>query len=376
MNQNELEAKIKAAQMAYYAGTPEMSDADFDNLWDLLKSEYPDSKVLTQVGSDLGESNGFKKVRHNIVMGSQDKANTAEEMDKFFKRNESRMLYQYKMDGSSVVLEYVNGKLVRGASRGNGEIGIDYTDNIRKMNGVLAELKDKSFTGSIRGEVLLSKSNKDKYFPDAPNCRNMATGIFHRLDNLDCDKLDVVVYDAQYLDKSKSFEYQSDVMSWLENQGFKVANWEIIDNCTGKKAIEIINNIWKTLSSYDYDIDGIVWKQNSIDMTDIMNNYRPRTQVALKREQDIVLVKSIEIEWSMTNGTFTPVIIFEPVEILGATVSRASASNVAMLELLDFEVGDTIGVIRAGMIVPKVVANFSKDKKLNKYIPRDLEQSV
>lgn len=373
MNQNELEAKIKAAQMAYYAGTPEMSDADFDNLWDLLKSEYPDSKVLTQIGSDLGESNGFKKVRHNIVMGSQDKANTAEEMNKFFNMNEPKMIYQYKMDGSSVVLEYVNGKFVRGASRGNGEIGIDYTDNIRKMNGVLAELEDKSFTGSIRGEVLLSKSNKDKYFPDAPNCRNMATGIFHRLDGLDCDKLDVVVYDAQYLDKSKSFEYQSDVMSWLSNQGFKVANWEIIDSCTGKKAIEIINNIWKTLSSYDYDIDGIVWKQNVIDMTDIMNNYRPRTQVALKREQDIVLVKSTEIEWSMTNGTFTPVIIFEPVEILGATVSRASASNVAMLEYLDFEIGDIIGVIRAGMIVPKVVANFSKDKKLDKYVPRDLE---
>ena len=256
MNQNELEAKIKAAQMAYYAGTPEMSDADFDNLWDLLKSEYPDSKVLTQVGSDLGESNGFKKVRHNIVMGSQDKANTAEEMNKFFKRNEPRMLYQYKMDGSSVVLEYVNGKLVRGASRGNGEIGIDYTDNIRKMNGVLAELKDKSFTGSVRGEVLLSKSNKDKYFPDAPNCRNMATGIFHRLDGLDCDKLDVVVYDAQYLDKSKSFEYQSDVMSWLSNQSFKVANWEIIDNCTGinkfKNCSEYSNSIFLSFSKLEY----------------------------------------------------------------------------------------------------------------------------
>ena len=367
MNQNELEAKIKAAQMAYYAGTPEMSDADFDNLWDLLKSEYPDSKVLTQVGSDLGESNGFKKVRHNIVMGSQDKANTAEEMNKFFKRNESRMLYQYKMDGSSVVLEYVNGKLVRGASRGNGEIGIDYTDNIRKMNGVLAELKDKSFTGSVRGEVLLSKSNKDKYFPDAPNCRNMATGIFHRLDGLDCDKLDVVVYDAQYLDKSKSFEYQTDVMSWLENQGFNVANWEIIDNCTGKKAIEIINSIWKTLSSYDYDIDGIVWKQNVIDMADIMNNYRPQSQIALKPARTYAKTKINNIIWHMTNGTFTPVAELEPTYLLGAVIRKATLSNVSCLEELGIEIGDEVEITRCGEIIPKVVKNCRTGKFDKKY---------
>ena len=203
----ELENIITKAQKAYYSGNgvSELSDAEFDAYWDELKNLDPNNEIFNQVGSDLGESNGFPKVKHNIIMGSQSKANTAEEMSDFIAKNPKSDSYivSYKMDGSSVVLDYVNGKLIRGASRGDGTIGVDYTENIKKMGGVVQTLK-VPFTGSVRGEVLLSHSMKEKYFPDAPNCRNMATGIFHHIDGSDCEKLDVVVYDAQYLDKSKS----------------------------------------------------------------------------------------------------------------------------------------------------------------------------
>ena len=125
MTQAELETKIIAAQYDYYAGHPTMSDADFDTLWDTLGKLYPDSELLKEVGSDLGETNGFKKVKLDSLMGSQSKANTAEEMDIFLAKNPGEIMETYKMDGSSVELKYVDGQFVSGCSRGNGTIGVD-----------------------------------------------------------------------------------------------------------------------------------------------------------------------------------------------------------------------------------------------------------
>lgn len=362
MTQKELESKIKAAQETYYSGNPTMSDAEFDTLWDTLKDLYPNSKLLTEVGSDLGESNGFKKVRHNIIMGSQSKANTAEEMDKFFKKGKT-YIAQWKMDGSSVVLDYVNGKLVRAASRGNGEIGVDYTVNVEKMAGCVKELKSFNFTGSVRGEVLLEKS-KLKDFPGMANCRNAATGVFHRIDGSDCEKLTVVVYDAQHLDKTKTFGTQKQLQEWLEDQGFIVADWTCFENPTGKTALKFLKDVWADLDNIKFDIDGIVWKQDDIDMEDITSNYRPTTQIALKVKQDFILTTVTGIEWSLSDGTFTPVVQVEPRVIEGATIKQASAANVARLEELDIEIGDTVGIIRCGMIIPKIISNISKNKNL------------
>ena len=120
MNQKELENKIKEAQKEYYAGHPILSDAEFDKLWDDLKNLYPDSELLSEVGSDLEESEGFEKVELKSLMGSQNKANTAEEMEKFISENGSTYMETYKLDGSSAELYYENGKFIRGCSRGNG----------------------------------------------------------------------------------------------------------------------------------------------------------------------------------------------------------------------------------------------------------------
>lgn len=125
MNQKELENTIKEAQKSYYAGTPTISDAEFDKLWDDLKNLYPDSELLSEVGSDLSDSEGFEKVELKSLMGSQSKANTAEEMDEFFRKTNSRAIEvsymeTFKLDGSSAELYYENGEFVRGCSRGNG----------------------------------------------------------------------------------------------------------------------------------------------------------------------------------------------------------------------------------------------------------------
>lgn len=360
MTQKELESKIKAAQETYYSGNPTMSDAEFDTLWDTLKDLYPNSKLLTEVGSDLGESNGFKKVRHNIIMGSQSKANTAEEMDKFFKKGKT-YIAQWKMDGSSVVLDYVNGKLVRAASRGNGEIGVDYTVNVEKMVGCVKELKSFNFTGSVRGEVLLKKS-KLKEFPGMANCRNAATGVFHRIDGSDCEKLTVVVYDAQHLDKTKTFGTQKQLQEWLEDQGFIVAEWTCFENPTGKTALKFLKDVWADLDNIKFDIDGIVWKQDDIDMEDITSNYRPTTQIALKPARTVVKTTITDFAWELKGGTLTPVAILDPVYLLGATVKRASCANVSLLEDLDLQIGDEVEIARTGEIIPKVLRNLKNGK--------------
>ena len=168
MNQKELENKIKEAQKEYYAGHPALSDAEFDKLWDDLKNLYPDSELLSEVGSDLEESEGFEKVELKSLMGSQNKANTAEEMEKFISENGSIYMETYKLDGSSAELYYENGKFIRGCSRGNGSCGIDYTKNISKMGGVIKSLSIP-YTGVVKGEIVLSQKNKDKYFSEFNN---------------------------------------------------------------------------------------------------------------------------------------------------------------------------------------------------------------
>lgn len=360
MTQVELETKIIAAQNDYYAGHPTMSDADFDTLWDTLGKLYPDSELLKEVGSDLGETNGFKKVKLDSLMGSQSKANTAEEMDTFLAKNPGEIMETYKMDGSSVELKYVDGQFVRGCSRGNGTIGVDYTENIKKMNGVPLKLKSP-LTLIVKGEVVLSETNKKKYFPNMANKRNAATGIYHRMDGIDCDKLDIVAWDV----RSDEFKTQVEIFKFLEDNGFIATPHRLHKTLTGKESINRINEVWDNeLPDYEYDIDGLVFKANKINFEDLNTNYRPESQVALKIKQSIVSTTVTGIEWSLSNGTFTPVVQVDPRVIEGAIIKQASAANVAGLEELDIEIGDTVGIIRCGMIIPKIISNISKNKKL------------
>ena len=358
MTQIELEEKIVAAQNDYYAGHPTMSDADFDTLWDTLGKLYPDSELLKEVGSDLGETNGFKKVKLDSLMGSQSKANTAEEMDIFLAKNPGEIMETYKMDGSSVELKYVDGQFVRGCSRGNGTIGVDYTENIKKMNGVPLKLK-KPLTLIVKGEVVLSETNKKKYFPNMANKRNAATGIYHRMDGVDCDKLDIVAWDV----RSDEFKTQVEIFKFLEDNGFIATPHRLHKTLTGKESINRINEVWDNeLPDYEYDIDGLVFKANKINFEDLNTNYRPESQVALKPARTIVKTTLKDIEWRLTNGTFTPVAHIEPVVLLGATISRASLANVGIMEELGIEIGDEIEICRCGEIIPKVIRNVRTGK--------------
>ena len=372
MNQQELENKLKLAQDAYYNGPePIMSDLEYDALWDELQAEFPASELLRGVGED--STDGFAKIRHSIIMGSQNKANTAEDMNAFFSRNGGgKYLAQYKLDGCSIALNYENGEFVMGASRGSGTEGDDITSNVLRMKGLVKRLKD-GFTGTVRGEVLLDKKDKEKYFPDMKNCRNAAAGIMKHLDGSDCDKLTIRVYDAQYLDKARSFGTQEALQAWLKDNGFIVADYVLFDTTgmknPGESAIDLIRKEFSEefADKRDFDIDGIVFKKNEIDLHDIQTEYRPKTMIALKNKYTLAETTIEGIEWCVKNGTVTPVALVSPCEIDGTIVKRASLANISCMEELGIEIGHKVIITKAGMIIPKILKDLTTGKFASGY---------
>ena len=339
---------IKKAQEAYYNSVPIMTDAEFDALWDTAKKEYPDADIFKTVGED--HADGFAKAKHFIPMGSQNKANTFEDMQKFFNSVMSPVVAEYKCDGISVELVYKDGKFVQAITRGDGEYGDDITINAAKMKGVPATIK-RNWTGSVRGEILLLKNDKEKYFPEAKNCRNMASGISKRLDGSDSDKLTVICYDAR--SANKQFKTELDVLTFLK-ENFIVVNASNNMKWDAETAMKYMEDAFNNLDAIPFDIDGIVFKQMIIDYDDQNANVRPYTNIALKPYNQEKTTKLIDIEWSMNNGTMTPIAIFEPVNIDGATISRANLSNISQMIEMGIEIGKTIIVTRRNMVIPHV----------------------
>lgn len=362
-----LETEIRKHQELYYNHQPVISDGEFDALVDELMMLDPDNELLTtKIGADHTE--GFTKVKHNIKMGSQNKANTEAEMNGWLSTiDNSFVLGGFKMDGNSVRLTYKKGELIQAASRGDGDWGDDITENVKKMNFVPLKLKaTPNYTGDVRGEVLLSRKNKEKYFPEFKNCRNGASGVMKHLDGAGCEYLDVVCYDAQYLSENEEFGTQQNLINFLEQNGFKVAEYRFFKNLTGKMAIDYLNTIFDDFDNLEYDIDGIVWKQNVIDMKD-MKNERPKTNIALKPAKVYKETILENIEWQVRNGTLTPVAILKPVDLQGATISKASLCNVACLEDMGIEIGHKVLICRCGMIIPKIVKDIDTGKYAKGY---------
>ena len=261
---------------------------------------------------------------------------------------------------------FANGILVHNCQ------GDDITSNVLRMKGLVKQLKE-GFTGTVRGEVLLDKSVKEKYFPDMKNCRNAASGIMKHLDGSDCEKLTIRVYDAQYLDKTKSFGTQEFLQNWLQNNGFTVADYVMFDTSKmrnpGESAIDLIRKEFSEefVNNRDFDIDGIVFKKNDIDMHDIQTEVRPKTMIALKNKYTLAETTIEEIEWSIKNGTLTPVAIVSPCEIDGTTVKRASLANISCMEELGIEIGHKVIITKAGMIIPKILKDLTTGKFASGY---------
>ena len=347
----QLERDIKKYQKSYYGGEAEISDGEFDLLWDELKALAPNSPVILGIGDGAGNEDGFPKAKHLIPMGSQEKAaNPQEFMEWAEKRPMPKFMAQYKLDGASLELQYGKGTLVKAVTRGDGVTGDDITANALRMAGVPKKL-DLKFSGGVRGEVVMPREIWRQKYPSKANCRNAANGIMRRKDGCGCEDLKVITYDATASDDEGYFQDEVKKIEWLKKRGFETAITKIC-----KSADEVVSyrdKVAKTRDSLPFDIDGLVIKDIEIDMADL-RRARPEKQIAFKFELETAFSILRRVEWSETGATYTPIGIVDPVRLAGTTVQRANLNNPGMIRSMGLQIGSAVSVVKRGEIIPKI----------------------
>ena len=355
----------------YDLNSPKIDDATFDQFKkDLIEFENTHNikdKITNIVGFTPSEK--FSKIKHQEKMLSLDNAFNEEDILDFYKKinnylnnnNEFReeLYAEPKIDGISASLSYIDGKLARGLSRGDGEFGEDITENLETVDEIPKKLK-KKINGEliVRGEVYIQKSDFKKISAKFANPRNAASGSLRQKDSINTAKIPLKFFAYGTIFKCHHHSSsQSDFLKFLKELGFKV-------NLLGKivkNEKEIFNN-YKQLeeqrSKLDYDIDGIVYKINNFQLQKRLGNlsHAPRWAIAHKfsAEKGISKIKNIEIQVGRT-GALTPVAKIEPINIGGVLVSNATLHNEDEIIRKDIRINDTVVVQRAGDVIPQVV---------------------
>lgn len=345
----ELERAIRRHQDLYYNSRPEISDAEFDALWDELSRLDPDNDLFTVVGAD--DSPSFEKRRHIIPMTSQDKAADPEAFLKWATRTaHPRYVVQYKMDGASIELQYESGSFVHGVTRGDGIVGDDITPNVRRMRGVRSRIDD-GFTGAVRGEVVMARAVHAAKYGDKANCRNAANGLMKRKDGIGSGDLAVIVYDALHAGDPEYFTDETAKLAWLANSGFIVVEHRELD--TAEEVIAYRDDVMARRGELAFDIDGLVVKGDAIDLED-SRRPRPEKQIAFKFNPDEAVSRVIAVIWSESGSNYTPIGVIDPVRIAGTTVRRANLANPNLLKSLGIKIGSMVRVTKRGDIIPKI----------------------
>ena len=358
---NELVSLIKRYQTSYYNGEGEISDAEFDALWDELKNLDPENEILKKIGTDSGN---FAKLRHVMPMGSQEKAANPEQFLGWASKHVyDEYFVEFKLDGASLELQYEHGKLVHAVTRGDGTIGDDITVNAKKMNGVAAALFDLAgnlidYSGGIRGEVIMTHDVHKEKFSDKANCRNAANGLMKRKDGEGCEYLKLIVYDAFSPSGNQPFNDEESKINWLKSCGFNTVPLKICKS--PQEVIEYRSHVMDIRNQLEYDIDGLVIKERQINFQDA-SRARPDRQIAFKfsLEEAVTILRCVD--WSVNGGTYTPVAIFDEVELNGTKVQRASLANPDTMKALGVKIGCKVVVVKRGEIIPKIESVIHED---------------
>ena len=352
----ELSELILKYQKSYYDGEGEISDAEFDRLWDELKSIDPENAILHRVGADSGN---FVKRNHIMPMGSQEKAADPEQfMEWAVKHVYSEYLVEYKLDGASLELQFENGILKYAVTRGDGETGDDITANAKKMIRVPSALFDSegnsvSFTGGIRGEVIMTHEVHKNHFADKANCRNAANGLMKRKDGNGSEYLKLITYDIWSTEGKQPFTDEEEKISLLKKWGFNTVPLKICRS--PEEVIEYRSQVMEKRKELEYDIDGLVIKERTVNHEDASRD-RPDRQIAFKfsLEEAVSVVRAVE--WNEAGATYTPVAVFDSVDLNGTKVQRASLANPNLIRSLNLKIGSHVVVVKRGEIIPKITA--------------------
>lgn len=371
----ELAEKLDKAAREYYQNDREiMSNLEYDRMYDELQAlEEETGTVLANsptisVGYEAVDQ--LPKEEHESPMLSLDKTKDREALRSFM--GEHKTLLSWKLDGLTIVLTYENGQLLKAVTRGNGVVGEVITNNARVFKNIPLRI---SFRGRLilRGEAVITYSDFEKInasIEDADakykNPRNLCSGSVRQLNNEVTAGRNVRFYafslvSAEGEDFHNSHEAQ---FLWLKKQGFDVVEYRA---CTGETMDEAMDYFARAVTENDFPSDGLVALYDDIAYGESLGRTAkfPRNAFAFKWADEMRETRLLEIEWSPSRtGLINPVAIFEPVELEGTTVSRASVHNVSILKELELGIGDTIKVYKANMIIPQIAENLTRSRKL------------
>ena len=378
----ELSRKLEEASRAYYQQDREiMSNYEYDALYDELQSLEKESGVVlagsptVTVGYEALDA--LPKERHEAPMLSLGKTKERSELVSFAGTHD--VLISWKLDGLTVVLTYKGGILEKAVTRGNGEIGEVITNNARVFENIPLRI---AYQGELvlRGEAVITYSEFEKIneeIGDADakykNPRNLCSGSVRQLNNEITAKRHVRFY-AFSLVKAEDVEFHNSretQFEWLASQGFDVVEYRLASAAQVEKTVDYFAD---KILHYDIPSDGLVVTYDDIAYGQSLGRTAkfPRDSIAFKWQDEIRKTKLLEIEWSPSRtGLINPVAIFEPVELEGTTVSRASVHNLSIMKSLKLGIGDTITVYKANMIIPQIAENLtgSDDVKIPAICP-------
>ena len=364
----ELRKIVRHHRTLYYAGLEQVTDLAFDAFVDELRELDPRDPVLFEVGAPVPSDSKWIKGAHSIPMGSQNKVNTeAELVEKYLTKVGAHIyILEEKLDGLSVSIDYVDGKLVSAITRGDGVVGEDITRNIAQAQGVPRTVSDNA-TCSVRGECMMIETDFNDYQVEAAqngwsplkNARNGASGLSRRLSGEGVEYLTVMCYDVAGMD----FATETDKIIWLEKNDFRTPMTQVVTEVELKKLFKAYETGIR--ASLAYDIDGMIIKVNSIvEAAQVEarldsgshSDRNPKSQVAWKFEDETRTTTLLRIEWQTgKSGRITPVASLQPVQIGGVTIKRASLHNWSNIQALKLTLGCTVVVKRANEVIPQVV---------------------
>ncbi|NCB63878.1 MAG: NAD-dependent DNA ligase LigA, partial [Clostridia bacterium] len=372
----------------YVLDNPTIPDREYDlklRHLEELETVHPEWKApdspTQRVGGHVSE--GFRSVTHRVPLESLQDVFSEEELADFDQRVRSVVpdatyTVEPKVDGLAVALEYENGVFIRGATRGDGRVGEDVTENLRTIRSIPLKIPEAVPALIVRGEVFMPRTvfaelneareqNGEALFA---NPRNAAAGSLRQLDPkiAAARKLDLVVFNVQSIE-GETFETHSESLAWLEKMHFKVIPRELCADI--KTAADFVHGIGENRTQYSYDIDGAVVKVNSLTEREQLGSTAkfPRWAAAFKYppEQKPAVVEEIVVQVGRT-GVLTPKAALSPVRLAGTTVTNASLHNQDYIAEKDIRIGDTVLVQKAGEIIPEVVSVI-KEKRPTDAVP-------
>lgn len=367
-----IEILNNASRLYYQYSTPIMTDFEYDKLYDELeKLEKETNTILSNSPTQNVEPEAIDslvKVEHPAPMLSLSKTKSISELASFLGNQEG--LLSWKLDGLTIVLTYKDGKLSSGVTRGNGIIGEVITENVKKFKNIPLTIPYKG-TLVVRGEAVIKYSDFNKMNEELDddssqykNPRNLCSGSVRQLDSKVTAKRNVNCIIFALIESEKKFKLKSEEFEWLKSLGFDVVEYHKVTSNNLEEQVLYFKN---KINEYDIPSDGLVLLYNDIEYGKQLGTTAkyPKNAIAFKWQDETAETKLIDVDWLVSRtGLINPVAVFEPVELEGTIVSRASLHNVSILQGLSLGIGDTILVYKANMIIPQIADNLTQSNSL------------